>query len=755
MAGRFSPNLTSPLSNSDSNMRSVFLSHSSVDKDFVRHLAAALKEGGQIKVWVDEGEIAPGENIVTKIAEGLESDFVLFVMSPESVASNWVKEEWTDAFWEQTNKGQVKLAGVLYRDCAIPRLIGNKKYFDLRSNHPEGFRQIRTWLLTERAAPPPPVNLLPTRPTLFIGREADLDLLQQRLQPGAVLGLSGMAGSGKTTLALEFAHRWQTQFESVYWLACESGSLPSIAGDFARQLNLSVTGDINQIVAELKLVCGRKRCLLILDNVEHEEPGALIPGGQAAVLVTTRQPGLRFLRLKPELRLELFTEEQCFQLFRKVLGADEVSAHQSECRTLFERVGRLPLAVNVSASLIKYDVRHTIESLAGNLPADVTALITEAIDALAPEPRRLLAAMSACAPEGFRLDLASSLLNLDKPVALEALFQLCGRSPVEELNRQQRRYRLHALVRAEGQGQEFAQQHAGAVETQFENWETDWQTCEQDLPDFRVALDWAIANEAAFADWLAHYGYALTRRIGRLAEAFEICERMSSAAAKRNDDGWLQAWYGNQALILHVWGRLEDALALLEKVETLCLDSGNKDGLQRIYGNLALILMDWGRLEEALALLNKQEALCRELGNKDVLRACYGNQALILRRWGRLEEALALHKREEALCLELGNKDGLQRTYNNQTLILKAWGRLDEALALLKKAEALCLGLGIKRDLGYCYWNWGLLAQAQKDSRTEQEKLNAALALFAELNMPLQRDAVAAELNKARGAGAS
>lgn len=96
------------MSNSDSNVRSVFLSHSSVDKPFVRNLATALAEGGQIKVWLDEGEIAPGDNIVTKIAEGLESDLVLFVMSPDSIASNWVREEWTDAYWEQTNKGQVK-----------------------------------------------------------------------------------------------------------------------------------------------------------------------------------------------------------------------------------------------------------------------------------------------------------------------------------------------------------------------------------------------------------------------------------------------------------------------------------------------------------------------------------------------------------------------------------------------------------------------------------------------------------------------
>jgi hypothetical protein len=176
-------------------MVSVFLSHSSKDKPFVRELAAALERDGEIKVWLDEGEIAPGDNIVTKIQGGLDSDFVLFVMSPDSIASNWVREEWTDAFWEQTNNNRTKLAGVIYRDCKIPRLLSNKKYFDLRTNQPEGFRRIRTWLLTDRPVPPSHINVLPSRPALFIGREAELADLRLRLQPGIVVGVYGMPGT--------------------------------------------------------------------------------------------------------------------------------------------------------------------------------------------------------------------------------------------------------------------------------------------------------------------------------------------------------------------------------------------------------------------------------------------------------------------------------------------------------------------------------------------------------------------------------
>jgi hypothetical protein len=109
-------------------MVSVFLSHSSQDKPFVRMLADALEAGEEIKVWLDE------------IGQGLDADVVLLILSPDSVDSNWVKDEWTDAHWDQTNSQRTKLAGVLYRECQIPRLLRNKKYFDLRTN----FRSLET-----------------------------------------------------------------------------------------------------------------------------------------------------------------------------------------------------------------------------------------------------------------------------------------------------------------------------------------------------------------------------------------------------------------------------------------------------------------------------------------------------------------------------------------------------------------------------------------------------------------------------------
>jgi tetratricopeptide (TPR) repeat protein len=698
-------------------MVSVFLSHSSKDKPFVRELAGFLRQDDRIKVWLDEAEIRPGDNIVSKIADGLDADVVLLILSPDSVDSQWVKEEWTDAYWEQVNARKTKLVGVLYRDCRIPRLLRNKKYFDLRTNQPEGFREIRTWLLGQEPERPRP-NHAPARPPLFIGREEELRNLRERLgQPGAVVHVQGMPGRGKTLLAIEFAHRYQQDFEAVYWLPCQSGSLVALAGELSRQLGLRLEGDLDQVVCELKDYCAAKRCLLVLDNVEEESPGQLIPGGAASVLITTRRDDLRFLQFHQPAPLPLFTEAQCFELFRTVIGEAEVERHRVVCQGLFRRLGYLPIGVAVAAGLIRYDLRYTIPSLAANLPADVTALICEAIAAVAPAAKTLLDAMAACALGGFRLSLAASVAEMEGAAALAAINELASRSLVEELDRTDRRYRLHALVRESADGAAFGKRHAEAVRKQFRNWEKDWRTCEEDLPEFQVAFDWGLGRYAEaeagnLLGDLAYSGFRLTERVGRPTDAFEICERRVRAAEARNDRARVQAWLGNQALILQAWGRLEEAMALHKQEEAICRDLGNRAGLQASLGNQALILKAWGRLEEAMALLKQKEAICRDLGNRAGLGRSLGNQALILRRWGRPEEAMDLHKQEEAICRDLGDRAGLQASLGNQALVLKAWGRLEEAMALLKQQEAMCRDLGDRAGQQASLGNQAVILQA-------------------------------------------
>lgn len=62
--------------------------------------------------------------------------------------------------------------------------------------------------------------------------------------------------------------------------------------------------------------------------------------------------------------------------------------------------------------------------------------------------------------------------------------------------------------------------------------------------------------------------------------------------------------------------------------------------------------------------------------------------------------------------------------------------------------------LGNKQDLAHCYWIWGLLARDQGDHETEKQKLEMALAIFTELKMPREQDAVKTALEKPKGEAA-
>jgi hypothetical protein len=85
----------------------AFISHSSIDKPFVERLAGDLRTREGIDAWLDQWEILPGERIPQKLEEGLSNaDIFVFVLSPESVNSQWVSYE-KDA-WLMAQADEVK-----------------------------------------------------------------------------------------------------------------------------------------------------------------------------------------------------------------------------------------------------------------------------------------------------------------------------------------------------------------------------------------------------------------------------------------------------------------------------------------------------------------------------------------------------------------------------------------------------------------------------------------------------------------------
>lgn len=74
-------------------MAGIFVSHSSVDKEFAIKLAFDLVNEG-FSIWFDIHQIELGEDIQRKIKSGIDSsDQFIVMLSPDSVRSSWVARE--------------------------------------------------------------------------------------------------------------------------------------------------------------------------------------------------------------------------------------------------------------------------------------------------------------------------------------------------------------------------------------------------------------------------------------------------------------------------------------------------------------------------------------------------------------------------------------------------------------------------------------------------------------------------------------
>lgn len=132
-------------------MGSIFLSHNSADKPFVRKLAADLRRNG-FYAWVDEAEIKLGDSLIEKIEEGIETtDYLGVVLSSNSVNAEWVKREVRIALTQEIHGKKIKVLPILLEKVEIPLFLLDKKYadFTLEEKYKDSLQ-----LIIERLAAP-------------------------------------------------------------------------------------------------------------------------------------------------------------------------------------------------------------------------------------------------------------------------------------------------------------------------------------------------------------------------------------------------------------------------------------------------------------------------------------------------------------------------------------------------------------------------------------------------------------------------
>jgi tetratricopeptide (TPR) repeat protein len=142
----------------------------------------------------------------------------------------------------------------------------------------------------------------------FIGRERELESLHEAVSKlngttAIMQTVSGLGGQGKTQLAVEYAHRYASQYGAIFWLNAEAPeSLQSglAALCAAGKLDLPKQSEPNlgdQVAAVQRWMSEHVDWLVVADNANSEDARAkvneLLGALPGKVLITTRPPPMK------------------------------------------------------------------------------------------------------------------------------------------------------------------------------------------------------------------------------------------------------------------------------------------------------------------------------------------------------------------------------------------------------------------------------------------------------------------------------
>ncbi|NBM18607.1 FxSxx-COOH system tetratricopeptide repeat protein [Streptomyces sp. GC420] len=216
----------------------------------------------------------------------------------------------------------------------------------------------------------PGIFNVPARNNAFTGRDVLLSHLRSQLSANALrvdtptdrVFLYGLGGIGKTQVALEYVHRYGSQYDIVHWISAEQPhQIPRRLAELGAQLNLPGETVDDRVQATLTALRGEapdwggKRWLLVLDNVESQGPGdaaeqlePYLPlHGPGHVIITARRSPQTGAAVAVE--VDAFTRAESVALLRR--GVDGLSRQDAD--RIAEELGDLPMAVELAAAWLR------------------------------------------------------------------------------------------------------------------------------------------------------------------------------------------------------------------------------------------------------------------------------------------------------------------------------------------------------------------------------------------------------------------
>jgi hypothetical protein len=276
-----------------------------------------------------------------------------------------------------------------------------------------------------------------------------------------VQALAGMGGVGKTQLAAEYAYRFASGYDVVWWIAAEQAGL---IGEQVAALaaDLGCAGPDADLAAAGRAVLGelrrRDRWLLVFDNAEFpEDLTGWLPGGAGHVLITSRARGWAEVAVPVE--VDVLARGESVAILRGRAGLSDGDAD-----LVAAALGDLPLALAQAAgylaetgmpageyaALVGLRAAELLgEGRPSSYPRSLAAVTVLALDQLAGEDTAVAEVTRVCAflaPEPVPAEWITGVAaQLPAGLADKAADPLAWRQVLARLNRS-------ALARANHNG---------------------------------------------------------------------------------------------------------------------------------------------------------------------------------------------------------------------------------------------------------------------------------------------------------------
>ncbi|MCP2351219.1 AfsR/SARP family transcriptional regulator [Nonomuraea roseoviolacea] len=330
------------------------------------------------------------------------------------------------------------------------------------------------------AAAAPVPRQLPGPPAAFVGRDRELAALGAALRGPAdsvvTAVIQGLAGTGKTWLALRWSHDNLERFPDGQLHVDLRGFDPSreplppreAVGAFLAALGAtpgSVPEGVDARAALYRSLIAGRRMLVVVDNArDAEQVRPLLPGAAGcAVLVTSRTQltGLVAAGGAYPLTLGVLSTDEARDLLARRLGGDRVAAEPEAVGELVARCGRLPLALSIvaarAAALPGFPLGelcaepagagNPLDAFAGGDPGtDLRAVLSPSYRALGAGAGRLFRLLGRRPGTGLVAADAAELLDVPPDEAHRALAELVRAHLVTE--HRPGRYACHPLLHA-------------------------------------------------------------------------------------------------------------------------------------------------------------------------------------------------------------------------------------------------------------------------------------------------------------------